>query len=138
MRRVSWSDTNLVSEHYYPKYDYSDYEEIEQENHNSSEDVGFSHKLHPSLRPVNTQSDPYKNYTNFSTAPMNGMGSEGSLSTFTPSSLSSYAPRILAGYSDINTTDTEDSTPANTGAIPEEQTEDFYADVTSNTAALLW
>lgn len=142
MRRVSWSDTQLVSEHFYPKYDYSDYEEIEEEQTqvttSSKGNSGLSHRVHPSLR-QSGDADPY-GYEFTSTSPRS-QTSDSSLSSFVPKSLSAYSP---SGY-----TAPESSPKANgnhelevDGAQEpqqtEQQTDDYYADLTSNTAALLW
>ena len=150
MRRVSWSDTQLVSEHYYPKYDYSDYDDIEREEANKNkfmaalakENSGLSHRLHPSLR-HNNDSDGY-GYGGFSpTSPSpRNTTSENSLSSFVPKTLSGHSPQMLAGYTDLNP---DAHIQAEENGLPEEletvqeQTDDFYDDFTSsNTAALLW
>jgi hypothetical protein len=140
MRRVSWSDTHLVLEHYYPKYDYSDYDDIEQENavkSSSTENSGLSHRLHPSLR-NNNESDPYGYGFNPVVSPRSHT-SENSLSTFVPKALSSYSqsPQVSPTYSDRDqVVSTNNSTLEE--VTPEEENDDFYADLTSNTAALLW
>lgn len=144
MRRVSWSDTNLVLEHYYPKYDYSDYEEVERDvnsdtsNLASTENSGLSHRLHPSLRP-STDSDPYS-YGFSSGVSSRSPASDNSLSTFVPKALSAYSqsPQILSSYSDRNQVAANDISRPLEEVTPEEETDDFYADLTSNTAALLW
>ena len=148
LRRVSWSDSALISEYYYPKYNYSDYEEIHEETPqiSSHENSGLSQRLHPSLRLSNdTNSDPYHYGYSPSASPKSG-SSESSLANFIPSSLSSYSPRILANYSDpIESSDaaTEEAGISITGSTQmsptnEVDTDDFYAGLTSNTAALLW
>ena len=141
MRRVSWSDTHLVMEHFYPKYDYSDYEEAEKDvasNPASTENSGLSHRLHPSLRPSNA-SDPYA-YGFSSTGSPRSPSSDNSLSTFVPKALSAYsqAPQISSSYSDRNQVAADDNSRRLEEVMPEEETDDFYADLTSNTAALLW
>lgn len=136
MRRVSWSETQFVSEHSYPKYDYSDYDTIEQEETNedppttSNKNLGLSHRVHPSLRP----NDPYS--YNFSGSPRS-QPSDGSLSTFMPKGLSSYTPHYTAvDHSPMENGDSQVSQePLDQ---PEQHTDTFYADLTSNTAALLW
>lgn len=142
MRRVSWSDTQLESKHYYPKYDYSDYEEIEQEHTKNAstfhKNSGLSQRLHPSLRQNDTNSYGY------------GFGSSGSpwsptaensLSAFVPKTLT-YSPQILGDYSQpprtASVADERVREEEESGQTVEEQDNDFYADLTSNTAALLW
>ena len=136
MRRVSWSDTQLTSEHFYPKYDYSDYDDIDQENSSGSSknaNSGLSHRLHPSLRP--NDSDPY-GYGFTSPASPRSATADNSLSTFVPKALSTYTPQILSSYS--QEVDVNNSTTGTLEEEVEDQTNDFYADLNSNTAALLW
>lgn len=142
MRRVSWSETHFVSEHFYPKYDYSDYDDIEQENEEldspattpmAKKNLGLSHRVHPSLRPTNTSDDPYSYSFTSPTSPRS-TAPNSSLSSFVPKTISSYTPQYTA----------EDHSPMTNGGSPvsheplEQNTDDFYADLTSNTAALLW
>ncbi len=150
MRRVSWSDTQLVSEHFYPKYDYSDYDDVEREEDNknrfkaalSKENSGLSHRLHPSLR-RNNDTDGY-GYGGFSptSPPPRITAPESSLSSFVPKTLAGHSPQMFSGYSDTHT-EAEDSRGQENG-LPDtlesgqEQSDAFYADLTSNTAALLW
>lgn len=151
MRRVSWSDTQLVSEHYYPKYDYSDYDDIEREEDNKNrflaalakENSGLSHRLHPSLR-RNNDTDGY-GYGGFSpTSPASrSTTTENSLGSFVPKTLSGHSPQMFSGYTDPEVK--KDDKQAEQNGLPEEletvqeQTDDFYANFTSsNTAALLW
>ncbi len=128
MRRVSWSDSQLTSEHVYPKYDYSDYEEVEQ----PSSSV-LSHRLHPSLLPP-SDGDPY-------TAGFNppGYSQGGSLSNFVPSSLS---PTVMEdnyefSFQEESKNEDKSSPPVDNGPA-EHDYSDYYSDQTSNAAALLW
>ena len=139
-----------MSEHFYPKYDYSDYDEIDQDNEETQnsfpENSGLSQRLHPSLRLTkDASSDPY-HYGYSQTATLkNGGSSDNFLENSPHMSLSSYSPKILAGYPNLNLIEQNSSVeedlsretvhinPAN-----EDQAKDFYADLTSNTAALLW
>lgn len=124
-----------MSEHFYPKYDYSDYEDAEEAPTSSgppsTANSGLSHRLHPSLRP-NNESDPYA-YGFGSALSPRSPPADNSLSTFVPKALSS---QIVSSYSDHHLE------VATNGAIEEvaveEETDDFYADLASNTAALLW
>lgn len=121
-------------EHFYPKYDYSDYDEIEHASDSpSTENSGLSHRLHPSLRP--NESDPYGYGFNSSKSPP----SNSSLSTFVPKALSSFSPQTVSGYSDRNQVVAANDTNRTIEEVPvDEETDDYYADLTSNTAALLW
>lgn len=125
-------------EHFYPKYDYSDYDEIEQDDTSkppSTKNSGLSHRLHPSLRPSN-ESDPYS-YGFGSTVSPRSPTHDNSLSTFVPKALSGYSqsPEIL---SDRNHAVVNDNSRTLEEATAEEEADDFYTDLTSNTAALLW
>ena len=118
MRRVSFSDSSLHTEHFYPKYDYSDYDEIEQELPDifgrgklRNVNTGLSHRLHPSLRTDNdTNSDSYR-YGFNSSAGGNPSSPSPSSSTDSPSSvglgggggLSSYKPSMLSSFDSLGT-----------------------------------
>ncbi len=150
MRRVSWSDSQLVSEHFYPKYDYSDYDDIEREQENKNkfmtalakENSGLSHRLHPSLRRNNdTDAYGYGGFSPTSTSPRTTTP-DNSLSSFVPKTLSGHSLQMLSGYTDINpqtggNNEEVNESPQELETV-QEQTDDFYADLTSNTAALLW
>ena len=152
MRRVSWSDTQLVSEYFYPKYDYSDYEDIEREEANKNqfmaalakENSGLSHRLHPSLlqRKNDTDSYGYGSY-NSTSPPARTTPSENSFSSFVPKALSGHSPQLFSGYADpipeVRSTEKaeENGLLEELDSVPE-QTDDFYADLATNTAALLW
>lgn len=136
MRRVSWSDTQLTSEHCYPKYDYSDYDDIDQERSSRNSinvNSGLSHRLHPSLRP--NESDPY-GYGFTSPASPRSTTADNSLSTFVPKALSTYSPQILSSY--LQEVGVHNGATETLEEELEDQTNDFYADLNSNTAALLW
>lgn len=128
-----------MSEHFYPKYDYSDYEDIEHGETSSppsTENSGLSHRLHPSLRP-NNESDPYA-YGFGSAHSPRSPPSDTSLNTFVPKALSSYSPQTVSSYSDRKQEATADESNMIIEVAVEEETDDFYADLASNTAALLW
>ncbi len=98
---------------------------------------GLAQRLHPSLR-KNDDSDPY-GYGFSSPVSPRSPPAENSLSTFVPKGLSSYSPQILSGYSDLSEEGANDQDDRSLQeVIPEEETDDFYADLASNTAALLW
>jgi len=64
---VSWNEDQIITEHTYPKYDYTDYDDLNEEAENESkEEPVFSHPIHPSLgfsgRGSRTSSDDLSNY----------------------------------------------------------------------------
>lgn len=134
LRRVSWSDSNLVMQHTYPKYDYSDYDDLEQKEPSSMDNSIFSHRLHPSLRQVNDSSsaDPY--ISSFSPS---GYMQGGSLGNFVPSSL---APGLLGsdGYAELSPSQEDEEDMADVSLHSDDLTNEYYTDQTSNAAALLW
>ena len=119
MRRVSFSDSSLHTEHFYPKYDYSDYDEIEQELPDifgrgklRNVNTGLSHRLHPSLRTDNdTNSDSYRYGFNSSAGGNPSSPSPSSSTDHSPSSvglgggggLSSYKPSMLSSFDSLGT-----------------------------------
>lgn len=156
----------MHTEHFYPKYDYSDYEDIEQElpdifGRNKLRNAGLAHRLHPSLRTDSeSQSDSYRygfsGSNSSSPSPIStdspssnggfGAGGGGGLSSYKPSSLSPFDS--LASFSSPG-----HSTPLSIGSpIKEvefeeastdtEQTDDnstdYYSSLNADTAALLW
>ena len=138
---MSWSETHFVSEHFYPKYDYSDYDDIEQERNGESPapsskgNLGLSHRVHPSLRP-SSDADPYS-YSFTSPSSPRSPSSDSSLSSFVPKGLSSYTPH----YSPVEHSNIQpDSSHMEEEPFQpsEQQVDDYYPDLTSNTAALLW
>ena len=167
---MSFSDSQLVLEHVYPKYDYSDYEEIDHDKEdrgwsetdggNANENSGLSHKLHPSLRPTDTNSaDPYgysspsppktASYRYNSPSPTNKHNlSDSDLQHYTPSILSSYGDALQKHFSGDTSSPLhnglrENASPtaeSSDDVMPatEEQTSDFYATLNSDAAAMLW
>ena len=153
----------METEHFYPKYDYSDYEDIEQElpdifGRSKLRNAGLSHRLHPSLRTDNdTSSDSYRYGGGFNSnsssgnptsspspqaAPespaTNGVLGGGGLSSYTPSMLSPFdafsASPISSPIKEEETTD---------GSTEVEQVDgnsadDYYSSLNADTAALLW
>lgn len=126
MRRVSFSDSQLTVEHTYPKYDYSDYDGVNSEGETDS---GLAQKIHPSLR----HGDDFGRYGSPS----------GSLSGWTPS-LTGYGDLLLQQLSgNFNSPPTspvkKSSSPQKTSdSSSDDQANDFYANLNSDTAALLW
>ena len=169
LRKVSFSDSDLEMQHVYPKYDYSDYEDIDHDKEEvgwsetdggeTNENSGLAHKLHPSLRPTETNSTDFYGYSSPSpTKPDSYRYSSPSSSNkhspldndlhhYTPSALSGYGDELQrhlsgnlsspvhSGREDASPTSdvSEDIMPAT-----EEQTSDFYATLNSDTAAMLW
>ena len=127
MHRVSWSGSNLVMEHTYPKYDYSDYDHLDQEEPHPK-NLGFSHHLHPSLVMANEPSSGYN-----SSRYLQG----GTLGSFAFSSLS---PSVVSnGYADFNCPqEVREATAKTSPPSEEEQTDHYYADQATNVVALLW
>lgn len=156
LRRVSFSDSMLHVEHVYPKYDYSDYEEVQileesdgglERNDSFSKGIGnsgLSQKLHPFLRPSDSVSaDPY----HYNPSPIKNQTSPPA------TDIHRYTPRLLSNFGDAleqhlsgnywtssplketrdNVSESEDIMPA-----PEDQASDFYATLNSDVAALLW
>ena len=160
---MSFSDSNLHTEHFYPKYDYSDYEDIEQDlpdifGRNKLRNSGLAHRLHPSLT-GEEDTDGYRYGFNA------GSGSNSSTPSPTPAEspssiavdigrgggLSSYKPSMLSPFDHLHT-------PGFTGSLdidsPIEETEseetskdtekgdgnssDYYSSLNADTAALLW
>ena len=159
LRRVSFSDSNLHTEHFYPKYDYSDYEDIEQElpdifGRGKLRNSGLSHRLHPSLRVDNdVDSDAYRygfnsnSSNNLSSPPPSSSdlpsnGVEGGLSSYKPSMLSpfdSLASFNSPGYSTPPTTPIkEDPREDISNEQIEDNSTDYYSSLNADTAALLW
>ena len=145
---MSFSDSSLTEEHFYPKYSYHDYDEVnESEEANSlstdgGSNSGLSQRLHPSLRPINeTDSDMYR-YSPSKT---------GSLGQYTPSIMGSYNYNdMLQNLNSLSTQGSKESSPPKNPEpepIPEEPeysspvndvANDFYSHLSADTGALLW
>ena len=160
LRRVSFSDSNLEIEHFYPKYDYSDYEDIEQElpdifGRSKLRNAGLSHRLHPSLRTDNdTNSDTYRYGGGFNSSSSNpasspsppaapeshatnGILSGGGLSSYTPSMLSPFDAFTASPISSpIKEEETSSSTEVE--QVDGNSEDDYYSSLNADTAALLW
>jgi hypothetical protein len=133
--QVSWSETELTKEHYYQKYDYSDYDEIEQpepildshpeESASASSLESISTPLHPWLASTNT---PPSSRTIPSYSGSSGLDSAGSF-------MSMYM---------LNTSPSKmQSTPAKPNNIPNGPLKDEddmpdYANMDTDIAALMF
>ena len=168
---MSFSDSELCVAHVYPKYDYSDYEDIdhdreevgwsETDGRETNENSGLSHKLHPSLRPTETNTadlygysspsptkpDSYRYSSPSSNSPNQHSSFDNDLHHYTPSALSGYGDalqRHLSGnLSSPVHSGREDASPTSDVSddiVPatEDQTSDFYATLNSDAAAMLW
>ena len=143
---MSFSDTQISSSHFYPKYDYSDYDEVQNDSESqgyfeetTDSNSGLSHRLHPSLR--SSESDSH--FDRYNPSPVK----KGNLSA---SDIHSYTPSILSGFdNELQQHLNGLSSPKNKGGKfspepldPSPATEyhanDFYATLNSDTAALLW
>ena len=164
LRRVSFSDSNLEIEHFYPKYDYSDYEDIEQERpdifgRSKLRNSGLSHRLHPSLRMDNdTNSDSYRYGGGFNSSPggsntsspsppattetpiTNGVLGGGGLSSYTPSMLSPFDNLSSFTASPIASPikEEEASSSMEVEQVDGNSADDYYSSLNADTAALLW
>ena len=162
---MSFSDSNLHTEHFYPKYDYSDYEDIEQElpdifGRGKLRNAGLAHRLHPSLREDNdTDSDSYRygfnpgagsnsstpspTATDSSSSTGVGGGNEGGFSNYKPSILASFDSFNAPGFTGspiINSPIKEaesDETSTDTEQV-DGNSMDYYSSLNADTAALLW
>ena len=160
---MSFSDSNLHTEHFYPKYDYSDYEDIEQDlpdifGRSKLRNSGLAHRLHPSLRgDDDADSDSYRygfnagSGSNSSTPSPTPAESPSSIEIGVGGGLSSYKPSMLSPFdnfhspgfsgsldidSPIEETESE-GTSKNTEQVDENST-DYYSSLNADTAALLW
>lgn len=162
-RRVAFSETDLTVEHYYPKYDYSDYEDIQEDNVTTSfsfsfwkskeivetasdDESGLSQRLHPSLRSPEPDPDTYRYSPSRDST--SGVTSPPTLQTYKPSILSGYGSSLQQTYTEAmeNGTPEEESsnsfeeTDSSGHIMPAEGSSlsNFYASLSSDTAAMLW
>ena len=167
---MAFSETDLTVEHYYPKYDYSDYEEIQEgeisatisfsfwkskeavEAAEAEEESGLAQRLHPSLRSPEPDPDTYRY------SPSRDSTSSSSSSPSSSRTLHNYKPSILASYGEgedtssfqqsyskameNGMTDDSDQTDGDgeSHLMPAEGSSlsNFYASLSSDTAAMLW
>lgn len=147
LRRVSFSDTQLSIQHVYPKYDYKDYDEAQSDDGNESQgyfeestdgNSGLSHRLHPSLRSGETGSQFYR----YNASPIKDNQSGNSLHQYTPSILSGFGSELqqhLSGLSSSTRNETKFSPePSDQMPAGDDQTNDIYTNLNSDTAAMLW
>lgn len=162
---MSFSDSNLHTEHFYPKYDYSDYEDIEQElpdifGRSKLRNSGLAHRLHPSLMgEEDTDSDSYRygfnagSESNSSTPSPTAAESPSSIGVDTGGGrgLSDYKPSMLSPFDNFHTpgfsgsleldSPTEETESEGTGRDTEKvdgNSTDYYSSLNADTAALLW
>lgn len=163
LRRVAFSETDLTVEHYYPKYDYSDYEDIQEDNVTTSssfsfwkskeiveaasdDESGLSQRLHPSLRSPEPDPDTYRYSPSRDSTPV--VTSSPTLQNYKPSILSSYGDSLQQTYTDAmengateeETSNSFDEIDSGGHIMPAEGSSlsNFYASLSSDTAAMLW
>lgn len=179
LRRVAFSETDLTVEHYYPKYDYGDYEDIQDnevttgfsfsfwkskiavEATDSREENGLSQRLHPSLRSPEPDPDTYR-YSPSRDATSSSTSSppppDHTSPSTTTTTLHNYKPSILSSYGleERDSLQQSYSTAMENGMAEGEREEaddgsggylmpaegpsvsNFYASLSSDTAAMLW
>ncbi len=156
--RVSFSESDLTVEHFYPKYDYRDYDEIQEESDEEGKELtGLSQRVHPSLRSALTQPIHPSLRTSASDSNVSRYSRSSSLSKQQPSSpesttdLHRYTPKLLSSYEDelqqhlsgnysvsvgSDSHDGLAESPDTTPVTENPPIDDFYASLSSNTAAL--
>ena len=124
---MSFSDSQLTIQHSYPKYDYKDYDGV---NNEGPEDGGLSQRIHPSLR----RNDDFGRY---------GSPSGNGLSGWTPA-LTGYGDLLLQQLSGnfnsppASPTEKSSTSKESVDSGGDDTANDFYANLNSDTAALLW
>ncbi|XP_011402665.1 PREDICTED: titin-like [Amphimedon queenslandica] len=134
---ISWSDSNLS--HYYPKYDYSDYDDIEQDPpikevaeevdtpvSPSSPEPAIATPIHPWLAETKSSPSP-SSVPSYSSNGLGSVGSFMSMYTLNASSFPSYSPPSK-----------EPETKEEVQEETETSKADIYANLDSDTAALLF
>ena len=145
---MSFSDTQLSINHFYPKYDYSDYEEVQQDEGSKSQgyfeettdgNSGLSHRLHPSLR--SSESDSYFDRYNPSPVKKGGL-SASDIHSYTPTILSGYDNELQLHLNGLSSPKPKGGKfspePLDSSPVTEHSVNDFYATLNSDTAAMLW
>ena len=169
---MAFSDTELITEHHYPKYDYSDYENSQEDDVSAGfsfsfwkskveveedEQSGLSHRLHPSLRSPEPDPDTYRYSPSRDSVspvsspppPVAASSSSSSLHNYKPSILSSYGDSLQQSYTTAMENGTEyeeeeqeeeevDSSGGGLVATDGPSLSNFYASLSSDTAAMLW
>jgi hypothetical protein len=172
LRRVAFSETDLTVEHYYPKYDYSDYDDTQNDEvttgfsfsfwkskeqveatDGSDEQNGLSQRLHPSLRSPESDPDNYRYSPSAQPGHTPPKASSSSSVKTTTITLSNYTPSILSSYGgggdglqqsytkamDNGTREEEEEVVDGSGHLmPADGLPNFYASLSSDTAAMLW
>lgn len=138
-------------EHIYPKYDYSDYDEMEDTNDEDEEEAGedtdrsnsgLSQRLHPFLRVGDTDSD-LQRYSSPPVAQSFHSYKPGLLSSYS-SSVGSLEEHMNASLSAAPLTNERrgsiDSDESNSelSRPPSADLNDFYAAMKADRAAILW
>lgn len=127
LRRVSWSDSKvnetLCVEYVYPKYDYSDYESLTQDDDTDSNELATP--VHPWLSSMPTSPPPLPEpKPNIHSYMSSNVGSVGSfMSAYTGS---------MASSNSSNTSSKKNITEENYTQT------DIYSNLNSDTAALIW
>lgn len=110
----------MHTEHTYPKYDYADYDELNEEDENKSKDNSvLSHPIHPSL------------------------SISGNRSSMNSDSLSNYKPNMVSSYTfTVSTTKTvptkKEEPKTEPVAMPTEDPEFNMSNLSDDVAALLF
>ena len=166
LRRVAFSEDDLAIEHYYPKYDYSDYEDIQNDEvttgfsfsfwkskievDGADEQNGLSQRLHPSLRSPETDPDSYRYSPSRDATKPGHTPSKPSSSVTTTITLHNYKPSILSSYNEGagmgvgDTTLQQNYTTAMENGLTDEggEGEDYIDDgsqlMSADAAAMLW
>lgn len=165
LRRVAFSETDLTVEHYYPKYDYSDYEEIQNDHVTTSssfsfwkskeeveadEQSGLSQRVHPSLRSPEPDPDTYRYSPSPSRDSASPVNPPPTLQNYKPSILSSYGNSLQQSYTEAMENGSLEEEEEISGSFEETDNgrhlmpaegsslSNFYASLSSDTAAMLW
>ena len=125
----------------------------------TNENSGLAHKVHPSLRPTETNSTDFYGYNSPSPTKPDayryGSPSSSNKPNALDNDLHNYTPSVLSGYGDALQrhlsgslsspvrSGREDASPTldtSDDIVPatEDQTSDFYATLNSDAAAMLW
>lgn len=116
---MSWNDDQIKTEHTYPKYDYADYEELNEEVESTDMSV-FSHPIHPSLG-----------------ISKNSSRSSDDLSNYRPNVISSYTLTVTSTKTESKPTK-KDEPKAEPVAMPTEETEFNMYNLSDDAAAMLF
>ena len=99
---------------------------------------GLSHRLHPSLRSGESNSHFY----GYNASPVKDNQSSNSLRQYTPSILSGYSNELQQHLSGLSLSTRNESRfspePSDPAPAADDQTNDIYTNLNSDTAAMLW